>query len=108
MAQRLYRAQILLEPAQRKALVRIAREEGRSISDVARELLRLGLEARADDNAARWRRRDQALAQADRLRKRIRQRNGGRPLDIDIGESIRAMREERDDDILAALSGRRD
>ena len=36
----LYRAQILLEPEQHEALKRLAREDGRSVSDVVRELLR--------------------------------------------------------------------
>jgi hypothetical protein len=108
MSQRLYRAQLLIEHAQRKALARIARDEGRSISDVARELLRLGLEARADDNAARGRRRARALEQADQLRERLRQQNGGQPLNIDIGEFIREMREERDAELFERLYGRRD
>ena len=43
---RLYRAQILIEQRQRKTLAQIARQEGRSISDVARELIRLGRNAR--------------------------------------------------------------
>lgn len=34
-----YRAQILLEPEQHKALVRIAHQEKRSLSDVVREML---------------------------------------------------------------------
>jgi predicted CopG family antitoxin len=39
MNKSVYRAQILLEPEQHKALVRIARQEKRSLSDVVREML---------------------------------------------------------------------
>lgn len=40
----MYRAQILLEPEQHEALVEIARREGRSLSDVVRQMLREQLE----------------------------------------------------------------
>ncbi|HKP51093.1 MAG TPA: ribbon-helix-helix protein, CopG family [Chloroflexia bacterium] len=39
MGERLYRTQILLEPEQHKALAELAKREGRSISDVVREIL---------------------------------------------------------------------
>ena len=96
MSERLYRAQILIEQRQRKTLGQIARREGRSISDVARELIRLGLEARTETPEMRWRQRDSALERAARLRAAIRRRRGGRPLDIDPAELIQSMREERD------------
>jgi hypothetical protein len=38
----------------------------------------------------------------------MRARRGGKPLDIDIAEFIREMREERDAQILDSLYGRRD
>ena len=108
MRERLYRAQILIEQRQRKTLAQIARREGRSISDVARELIRLGLEAREETPAARWRRRAKALDQAAQLRAAILQRRGGRPLDVDVAELIRSVREERDAAIFQALSDDRD
>ena len=40
------RAQILLEPAQRRKLAQIASEEKRSLSDVVREMIDLELSAR--------------------------------------------------------------
>ena len=96
MPERLYRAHILIEQGQRKALAQIAREEGRGISDVARELIRLALEARSETPEMRWRRRDRALEQAAQLREAIRQRRGSRPIDRDPGELLRSMRDERD------------
>jgi hypothetical protein len=108
MSERLYRAQILIEQRQHKTLAQIARQEGRSMSDVARELIRLGLEARNETPEARWRRHDRALEQAARLRERILQRRGGRPLNVDAADLIRSMREERDADIIRALTDDRD
>lgn len=42
----MYRAQILLEKQQREMLVRIAHEEGKSISETVRDLLELALRER--------------------------------------------------------------
>jgi hypothetical protein len=108
MSQRLYRAQILLEASQRKALAKIAREEGRSISDVARELLSLGMQARVDDPAARWRRRAKALERADRLQAQMRAERGGQPSNIDVSKLIEDMREERDAELIERFYGHRD
>jgi len=91
MSQRLYRAQILLEQGQRKTLAQIAHAEGRSMSDVARELIRLGLEARSATPEMRWRKRDRALAQAAKQREAMRQRRGGRPIDLDPAEVLRSI-----------------
>ena len=108
MSERLYRAQILIEQGQRKTLAQIARQEGRSMSDVARELIRLGLEARSETPEMRWRRRDRALERAADLRTAILRRRGGRPLDIDVAELIRSMREERDASLIHGLNDDRD
>ena len=108
MSERLYRAQILIEQGQRKTLAQIARQEGRSMSDVARELIRLGLEARSETTEMRWRKRDRALEQAAQLRAAIRRRRGGQPLDIDPADLIQSMREERDASFDVGAASRRD
>jgi len=108
MSERLYRAQILIEQGQRKTLAQIAHREGRSISDVARELIRLGLAARNDTPEMRWRRRDRALQRAAQLRAAILRRRGGLPFDTDASDLIRSMREERVDDIIRGLADDRD
>lgn len=108
MSERYYRAQVLLEQKQRKALAKIAREEGRSISDVVREMLRLGMAVRANDPATRWRRRARALQQADRLRAQMRERRQGEPVTVDTIQLIDDMRADRDDQILGGLANDRD
>ena len=40
------RTQVLLEPAQRQALIRIAEQEGRSVSEVIREMVSLQIRQR--------------------------------------------------------------
>jgi hypothetical protein len=87
MAERLYRAQILLEKAQHQILKEIARREDRSISDVAREAIRLGLRAYAQDQQA------QKLAHENlrELRTVIRERSG-----TYTGDLVSDIREERD------------
>ena len=47
-----YRAQILLEPEQHKALVKIARQEKRSLSNVVREMLDQQLAERKKEELA--------------------------------------------------------
>ncbi len=96
MSERLYRTQILIKQNQRKTLAQIARQEGRSMSDVARELIELGLAARHETPEARWRRRDRALARAAQLREAIQRRRAGQPLYLDFADLMQSMREERD------------
>jgi hypothetical protein len=108
MSERLFRAQILIEQGQRKTLAQIARQEGRSMSDVARELIRLGLEARSETPEMRWRRRDRALERAAQLRAAMRERRGGRSVDLDPAEMLRSIREERVDNITRGLTSDRD
>ncbi len=47
----LERVQVLLEPAQRRALARIAKREGRTVSDVLREMIDRGLEQKKQQGA---------------------------------------------------------
>ena len=70
MAERLYRAQILMESGQHRALKRIAERDERSISEVAREAIQLGLQVMERDGQARLERFHLALEklQATRLR----------------------------------------
>jgi hypothetical protein len=100
MSERLYRAQLLIEQRQRKTLAQIARREGRSMSDVARELIRLGLEARNETPESRWRKRDWALERAAELRAAMRLRRGGKNMEIDPASLIESMREGRDNLLL--------
>lgn len=91
----LQRVQMLLEPKQRHKLAELAKIQGKSIAEVTREAIDIGLEQMAQDEPqARMR---AALDAAQRLRERMRQRYG-QPLNIDVVEDIRQMREERDEE----------
>src|SRR5258708_7921065 len=61
MAERMHRTQILLEPEQHRTLTEIARSEGRSISDVVREMIRERLEHRKQALDADLKRQLEAL-----------------------------------------------
>lgn len=91
MKERLYRAQLLLQPDVHRRLRQIARREGRSISDVSRDLLEYALTQREKERTARLE-RVRALRQAA---EQIRLELGGNSVDVNIVELIREEREER-------------
>lgn len=91
MKERLYRAQLLLQPDLHRRLRQIARREGRSISDVSRDLLEYALTQREKERTARLE-RVRALRQAA---EQIRLELGGNSVDVNIVELIREEREER-------------
>lgn len=91
MRERLYRAQLLLQPDVHRRLRQIARREGRSISDVSRDLLEYALTQREKERTARLE-RVRALRQAA---EQIRLELGGNSVDVNIVELIREEREER-------------
>ena len=90
MAQK-YRAQILLEPEQHVALQEIAQRQGQSISEVAREVIRLGLEALENDESLYWLRRMSAMEKLDQMRRSIQEVHG-----VYAGNLIEEARSERD------------
>ena len=61
MTERMYRAQILLDPRQRRRLEEIARREGKSISAVTRQVIDAGLEL-IEDETELWKKRARALS----------------------------------------------
>lgn len=101
----MYRAQILLEPDQHRALTEISRREGRSVSDVVRQIVRAELERLAGDAAARRARQLAVLAELQEQWDRVMAQRQGCPAPIDTVELINQMREERDDGILHGLGG---
>src|SRR5688572_24098333 len=106
MTEKMYRTQILLEPEQHKALAEIARREARSVSDVVREMLRQQLGQRREKADHDRQRRLLALERITEHREAILRRRGGKPFDIDVAEEINRMREERDEEIWRAATGR--
>ncbi len=89
MAQK-YRAQILLEPEQHKTLQEIAYSEGHSISEVAREVIRLGLDALETDSEKLWSKRMAALAELEKIRQEIQEEKG-----VYQGNLVHEARNER-------------
>jgi heterodisulfide reductase subunit C len=71
-----YRAQILLEPEQHKILQEIAHREGQSISEVAREVIRLGLQVLETDSEIIWQKRMAALERLSQMRQKIQEEKG--------------------------------
>jgi len=84
------RVQILLEPSQRAALARRARQTGRSVSDLVREYVQKGLETRPGE--------PDMLENIRAHRQQMLDRRGGKPISLDPLEVIREIREERTDE----------
>ena len=93
MGERYHRSQLLLDPEQHDQMRQIAQREGRSISDVAREAINLGLDALASDEGVRLRRRSLALEGLDQIRQKVHAASG-----IYEGDLIAEARADRDSD----------
>jgi hypothetical protein len=83
----MHRAQLLLEPEQHEALAEIAEREGRSISDLVREIVRQHLAER--DEETRKRTALEAVEELSRIRSRVREQRGTYP-----GEPLAEVRAE--------------
>ena len=86
----LYRAQILLEPEQHRTLADIAEKEGRSISEVVREIVGQYLVERAQETQLQ--KEMQAIESLTQIRRQIEQKHGVYQGDL-LAES-RAEREQ--------------
>jgi hypothetical protein len=86
-----YRAQILLEPEQHQMLRSIAKREKRSLSEVAREVIRIGLDARENQVDILWNKREEALNRLHHIREKVYQNYG-----IYEGDLIAEARAERE------------
>lgn len=87
----LYRAQILLEPDQHKGLGELAKRDGRSISEIVREVVRVYLSDQ--DQEAQLARELKALEKLDEFRSMIKQQRGS--LDDAILEDARENRDQQ-------------
>jgi predicted DNA-binding protein len=94
------RAHLLLEPEQHRILAQIAEREGRSVSDLTREIVQAGIEQRQQRYAVERKRRLQALERARQVRQVILAERGGEPLKLDIPALMDELRDDRDDKIL--------
>ncbi len=90
-----YRAQILLEPEQHAILANIAEREGRSLSDLMRQIVAEWLQQH--DETERQARELQALERLTELRLQIQEAHG--IYSGDLIEEVRAEREEDQDRI---------
>lgn len=97
MGERYHRAQILLEPEQHDRMRHIASREDRSISDVAREVIEVGLEALAREEEARAKRRRLALDHLHEIREAAKARYG--VYAGDLVEEARAERERQSEEV---------
>jgi predicted DNA-binding protein len=85
------RSQLLITPALRQRLERVAEREGRSLSDVARRAMEVGLDALEDTGEARIQQRLALLQELAEIRRRDRERNG-----VYEGDLIAEVRAERE------------
>ena len=101
-----YRTQILFEPEQHQALTEISQREGRSVSELVREIIQAHLDEQ--ETEAEFQMRMEALERITMHRAKILARREGKPLTVDVVELIHQMREERVEAILNAGSNERD
>ena len=90
MRERMYRAQILLDPQQRSKLEELARREGRSISAVTRQMIDAGLET-LENEAEVWKKRARILSN-------LRARRGKQAFEYS-GDLIEESRQERENEM---------
>ena len=96
MSERMYRAQILLDPKQRRKLEEIARREGRSISAVTRQVIDAGLET-LENEAETWAKRARVLSELKAIREK-------QPFEYS-GNLIEEARQEREEEMDQAWRG---
>lgn len=96
----MFRAQILLLPEQHEALARIARVEGRSLSDLVREIVGQELERRERADQERISRQLAALGDIKAAREALQTRRGGRALEAGtLLTLLEVARDERDQEV---------
>jgi hypothetical protein len=92
MSETYQRVQMLLEPSQRKTLTEIARRRGKSIAEVTRQAINLGLNAMTQEDEIV--KRQIALESARQLRQSM-------PLlRVDVVGDIQKLHEDRDEPII--------
>ncbi len=90
MTERIYRAQVLLEPEQRRRLEALARQVGKSISAVTRQVIDAGLDA-LDSRAEIWKKRARILEGFRILKEK-------QPFDYP-GDLVKEARQEQEEEV---------
>jgi predicted DNA-binding protein len=88
----LQRVQMLLEPQQRRRLAKLAKLQGKSVAEITRQAIDIGLEKLSANEQQE--RMQTALMAAAKLRDSMPM------LNVDVVADLHLMREERDHDIL--------
>jgi hypothetical protein len=96
-----HRTHLLLDYEQHQSLAQLAKREGRSISDLAREFVQEGIEQRQRLHQVEQKRRLQALEKAHQVRQAILRERNNAPLDLNMSELMNKLRQDRDDQILS-------
>ncbi len=94
MAERLYRAQLLLQPSQHQRLRQIAEREGKSISEVARGVIHRGLESMTEDEDALRSHQAAALGKLRAIRETVQDEFG-----VFEGNLVAEARKDREEGI---------
>ena len=94
----LHRAQVLLESEQHQALVEIAEQEGRSISDLVREIVRQHLAERSQQ--AQQLTALQAIERLSQIRARLQEEHG-----LYQGDPLAEVRAEWEEDVERTWQG---
>lgn len=97
----LHRTHVLLEPEQQKLLADIAHREGRSVSEVTREIIQQGIAQRQQEYTQNQERQLAALERAHKLRQEIRLQSGDALDSVNWVNLLHDMREERDAELLS-------
>ena len=87
-----YRTQILLEPGQHRALAELARRQGRSLSDLVREIVEEHLDEQG--RQSRLQQELQALQALEQIRHRVQVEHG-----MCVGDLLAQVRDEREQDM---------
>jgi hypothetical protein len=100
MSRTLYRTQVLLEIEQQAQIAELAHQQGRSFSDLVREIVQKYL----DEQVELAGRRQSAFEQLKAHREEMLARRNGQALVLEVATLINEMREERDDEIASSFS----
>ena len=87
------RVQMLLEPGQRKKLAALARAQGKSIAEITRQAIDVGLEKLAQE--------EQQVRMSSALKAAQQLRDSMPMLPVDSLADLHQMREERDHDLFS-------
>jgi predicted DNA-binding protein len=87
------RFQLLWSKRQRVALTRLAKARGKTLTEITREAIEIGIHEMEQENE--FARREKGLKRIKALHAKILAYSGGKPLAVNPVEELHRMREER-------------